>query len=158
MQVDVTAFSIPAKSILIRGYPGDISVSMTLRNSDTRLNVEPVSPPSANIRVTLQISSNKMDTHRDKRSTLSPPVVVTLDGNASYVGLGNGTSTTITGTVSITLSRGLCDYANYICALVAPAVGASYKLADGTSHIHCVDIIAHKNCLGKSKSYTSWYF
>ena len=123
---------------------------MTIKNTDTRFNVEPVLPPDANLNVTLQMTVDRLDSQRRKRSieATSEVIEVSLDGGAAEAGLASGSATTITGSANVTLARDMCEAANYICVLVTPATGASYELAGGTSYIYCVDITAQKECLG----------
>ena len=57
-------------------------------------------------------------------------------------------SGSVSSNAAILIPRSSCEDISHLCVEVLPGYNSTYSLADGFSHVQCLDITPYKNCIG----------
>lgn len=136
----------PATSI-IRGYNQTFFFNFTIRNMSPTTDIVPVDGVGQNFNATLFFTgsrdlANFSDEHSLFISTYIP-LAQQQDGITS-----NG-STSLSGDGEVLLPRSLCHQYQYLCLIVYPGTGSTFRLpAESVLHQSCIEASSFVNCAG----------
>jgi hypothetical protein len=146
IKLDVTSFSFPDTFMLVRGYFDQSPFDLKVTNIDSVLDIPPSYEDKTNYNITV-FFSNK-DARTDATFTVLDEVFATeVPQSTLQEELFRGLTLTMSGNVTIRLTRASCTSAAFVCARLDPALGARYGRAVGSTHISCA--VPFKNCDGE---------
>ena len=146
----MNSFTDTSGNVFVQDVPTPVSYNIVIDNAatvvtDSGNDIIAVTGTDANYAVALQFSN--VDLGAGGSDTLShTPEAIALSTADSQQSLAAGSSFTLSGSKSITLSSGNCANALYLCTVLTVPGTASYADIAATNNIKCISISTKKSC------------
>lgn len=152
LEVTPSNLNLSGGGDIVRGYNVSFPFSFAITNKNDTIGIEDVMEANANYNITLVFATRDLSsfTHlTDMEGTLS--IHLETSASALQQGIAANGSTVISGSAGVLIPRDTCDSFQYMCALLSPGVGATFKMNPGTAQsVECINIVPVVNCLGNS--------